>query len=450
MAKKRKEAVWTEAQLDACLDEMWAIASDHFGEQSVFDNAQADERVVGLPVPAFSLRYALQNTVWPLQRIVQLTGLPGCGKSTLLDDIMRWHRRFGGRGVLMEAEDKDNADQRRAVLNYDDKAVLVRTCETMEDWQEGLTFFAQKYKRLFDGTATDPGPGRIAPICMGVDSTTGKPCRESLDKMKKLGYATREFAMEANLISRYMKFLPQLIVGYPFSVVGVTHWKPKAEQNGAGQPTGVSAGGLAPKFHETLELRLAKVRSFTRANFAGYTVQIRTEKNSLGPDKKSIMVDVLWWYEPFEYVDEEGVTHTGRRQHTIWDWEAASISCLLSFVKQRGLFAKLMDVCDLHIDSRHSGRVWSRALDVPSSSTVTFRDAGLLLERRPDLLVGLYQLLGINERKPFVPGVDFRQQQKTAMSLAERRQRTHSITATVTETRHHTAAGDDEGGGSDE
>lgn len=443
--KKSKDAEWTVDKVDGYLEQIWEIASDHYGKSTVLDGAQADDRIVGLPVPSLALRYLLQNSVWPLQRIVQLTGLPGCGKSTLLDDIMRWHRRFGGRGVLMEAEDKDNADQRRAVLNYDDRAVIVRPCEVLEDWQEGLSFFLKKFHRLFDGTATDPGPGRIAPVCFGVDSTTGKACRESVDKMRKLGYATREFAIEANLISRYMKYVPQLVVNYPFSVVGVTHWKPSSEKTGPGGPTGQSAGGLAPKFQETLEIRLSKVRSFTRASYAGYTVQLRTDKNSLGPDKKSIIVDVVWWYEPYECVDENGVTQRGQRQHTVWDWEAASISTLLGFAKQGKLFRRLMDVCDLHLDSRKAGRVWSNALGVPSSDTVSFRDAGVLLEGRPDLLVPLYQLLGIHERKPFVPGVCYLKQMASPMSLDERRQRTHAITAVVSEPRHHTkAAGSDE------
>lgn len=434
MAGNRKKPVWSMDKVDELLSRSVEHAQEHYGKEGIFDGQQADDRLLGLPMPSLAPRHLFQSTVFPLSRITELAGVPGCGKSTLLDEIIRWHRLCGGRGAIMDAEDKDNADMRQAILNYDSNAVLLRPCEALEDWQEGINYFIGLFQKLFLGTKSEPGPGRVAPIALGVDSIMGKAARETQDKVRKKGHAERNWAIEANLISTYMRCMPQLIAGWPFSVIGVNHWKPKMDER-TGRPTGSTPGGFSPKFHETFRILVSKVRSFSRAKFEGYTVQLKTDKNSLGPDKRSIYVNLIWWYELITEQDEEGKPITYARQHAIWDWEAAAITCLLGFSKQATLHKAIMEVCDLHVDRKASTRVWSNALGIPSSDAISFREAGKALEARPDILCGLYPLLGIKERRPFQPGTDYLLQQERAMTMRQVRDTTHEISARLLKSR---------------
>lgn len=434
--RKKLEQSWELDQVDALLDEIIGVAVKHYGEDGVYFCKESEDRIVGLPLPSLAARYLFQSTVWPLSRMAQLVGQQGCGKSTMMYEIMRWHRKYGGRNVLLEAETKDTPEMRQAILNYDDKACMMCPCDSLEDWQGRMTFFVEQFQRLFVGTKTDPGPGRIAPICIGVDSLMGKAARETIKNITKDGHASRGYAIEANLISMFMKSMPQTIADWPFSIVGINHLKPGQDMHG--NPTGKVAGGMALKFQETYEIQMAKAKSFTKAKYEGYTVQMKTTKNSLGPDKKSIYVDLLWWYT----IDEE----TGRAiQHAMWNWYAASISTLLSFQKkQAGLFNKIMEVCDLHIDRKKSGRVWSNTLGISKDDTASFTDAGKILEARPDVLVALYPLIGIRERIPFQPGVDYLSQREDT-TIDQIRKLTHENTLKIIDSRDIGSNGEDSG-----
>jgi hypothetical protein len=146
-------------------------------------------------------------------------------------------------------------------------------------------------------------------------------------------------------------------------------------------------------------------------------VQLRTDKNSLGPDKKKLDVDIIFWndYDP----------NNGLRQHAIWDWYGASIKMLFSMKKQAGLFSALMDICDVH-EGRKAGTVWSNVLGVPSSDPQSPREVGQLLENRPELLVQLYPLLGVRERLPFEPGKDYLERMDEATDISKIREATLS------------------------
>ncbi len=406
---KKKIDNWDGDGVDNLLDSLFDRAKQFYGEDGVFTGSEAEQRIVGLRLPALSAMYLFQSTVFPLSRMAQLVGTEASGKSTLLYEIFRWFRSFNGRSLLLENETKDSPELRNSILDYDYKAVLTRPCEFLEDWQEGLINFVAWAKEVLEGTPAKPGPGRIRPLCCGIDSLTAKACRETDKKISELGYAERSYPVEANLISTFMKVMPQKLEGWPLAIVGVNHLKPGQDKQG--RPTKNIPGGRSLKFQETYEIELTRIAEINKKNFSGYTVKMFTKKNGLGADRKSIMVDIIRWYEKDPRNGE-------LKLRTIFNWEAASISLLLDFQKNKDLWNEINQFLDLHPVRTKGLRVWSDALSIPSSSPVTYREAGQILEKHPKILEELYKLLCIRKRWEFQPGEDYRDQQKKAAETA--------------------------------
>ncbi len=410
MAKRKTIEAWDNNDVDSLMDALFDKAKQYYGDDNIYTGTEAEQRIVGIKMPALSLRYLLQSSVFPLSRMTQLVGTESAGKSTLLYEIMRWHRLAGGRNLLLESESKDSPELRNMVLNHDPKAILTKPCDCLEDWQEGLLHFIKWGQELLDGTPAKPGPGRIRPLCCGIDSLTGKAARETEEKVCKAGFAERSYAIEANLISTFMKVMPQKIAEYPFSIVGTNHLKPATDARG--MKVRNVPGGRSIKFQETFEIELSHVRDIEKAQYSGYTVKIYTLKNSLGARHKAIYVDVIFWNDVDPETNEV-------RPMMFWDWEGASIQFLIDMkTKKHPIYPKIEEILDLHPIRTTSNRVWSTALGTDSSNPQTFRDAGKELEKHPEILNALYPLLGIRQRMEFVTGEDYREQRKKAREQA--------------------------------
>ncbi len=410
MAKnKRNNDAWDTDSVDDLLDALFDKAKGFYGNDAVFTGSEAEQRIVGLAFPAFSLRYLFQSTVFPLSRMTQLVGTESSGKSTLLYEMFRWFKLFGGKSVLLENETKDSPELRNSLLDYDYKSVIIKPCNSLEEWQDGLIRFINWTKEMLDGTASKPGPGRIRPLCCGIDSLMAKASMETDEKISKLGYAERSFPIEANLISSFMKVMPQKLADIPACVVGINHMKPGTDNRG--RPTKNIPGGRSLKFQETYEIELARIAEINKKAYSGYTVKLFTKKNSLGQDRKAIFVDILRWYEKDPITGE-------MKMRTIWNWEAASITLLLEFQKNKDVWKEISEVCDLHPVRTSSNRVWSNALGISPDDAATYRDAGIALEQHPEIMNELYKILCIKKRMAFVTGEDYRDQRKRAGELA--------------------------------
>lgn len=400
MAKKRKTADASYSDVDSLFDGICEEAKKYYGESNIFTGSEAERQIVGLYLPALCLRYLFQSNVMPLTRMGQIVGEEGSCKTALLSEVFRWVRCNNGRNYLMEAETKDSPVLRLSILNYDEKAVVVKPCDSLEDWQEGLTYFIDLAKRKLDGTKSNPGIGRIVPVGFGVDSLMGKACKDTIEKIRKEGFAQRSFPAEALLISQYMKFIPQQIAGWPFVLWGVNHMKPG--QDAAGRPKANVAGGKSLKFQETYEIEMHRVKDIKKVDIQGITLKLLMRKNSLGQSRLSIVVDMLWWHdEDNDYI-----------QRTVWDWNTATIDLLLSFEGSRA--NKIQAACDLHVIDKSKKIIWSDALGIPKTDPLTFNEAGQLLEQNVAVLNQLHKLLRVYEYQVFQPGVDYKKQIETA------------------------------------
>lgn len=401
--RRKKTRLVSEEVIDQLFDDLCEEAKKYYGQDNIFTGGEAERQIIGLPFPALSLCYLFQSNVLPLTRMGQIVGEEGSCKSSLLYELFRIVRTFGGRSVLLEAETKDSPILRKSILNYDENAIIYKRCDSLEDWQEGLTYFLKWAKQKFDGTKSAPGPGRIRPMLFGIDSLMGKGCRDTIERINKDGCAQRAFPAEALLISQYMKYMPQQLVGCPFAVWGINHLKPATDPR-TGTPKNNIAGGKSLKFQETYEIEMHRVKDIKKVDIQGITTKLMMRKNSLGQSRLSINVDMLWWFdEEHDYI-----------QRTFFDWHTASIDLLLAFEGSRG--TKLQSICDLHVVDKSKKIVWSNALGISRSSPITFREAGEILQNTPDVLRELYKLLHVYEYQTFQPGIDYRTQLEEAKS----------------------------------
>jgi len=406
MARKARVAasVWQGAQRDTALNGMFgamqAKAQQELGG-AVTVGSQAEADLVGLPYPALCLRYLFQSTIFPLSRIYQLTGEEGSAKSAFLYEIMRWHAIYGGGTILAENENKDSPELRNSILQWHPDwlgRLLIKKTYSLEEWQDVFTTMMDLAREEQDAPG---GSGRTVPLCFAVDSIMATAPQSEIDAVRDAGHAARGFALAANLIARYMRTMPERLQGYPFTMVGTNHLKPATTPTGL--PTANIPGGKAVKFMETYEVEMKKDSSpdIDLNTHGGLRLVFIARKNSLGPSRKVIKAELLWWYS-----EEDG--HW--RQRTMWDWHTASIDLLTSFETakgKKGVYNTLMDITGIVVTSKPLRQGYSEKLGIPKSDPHDFRHIGAVLEGRPDLLSQIYRVLGITQRYEFRPGMDY-------------------------------------------
>lgn len=439
MAKKRAPkkpanpwATQREDSLDGMFVAMREAAADALGRNDLVIGSQADELQVGLPLPALCLRYLAQCDVFPLGRIWQLIGEEGTCKTALLDEILRWHMCFGGGGCIAETENKDAAELRSSILDYNQRwlnRLTIGPCNSLEEWQHFLTVNVNLARGVMDAPG---GPGRTVPMMFGVDSLTSVDSQKEIDKTQKDGFASRGFGTIAMLISRFMRQgMARNFRGYPFSMVGTNHLKPSTDPM-TGLPTENVPGGKAVPFMATYILSSKRIGDIDLQDCGGVRLRMKMQKNSAGASRKSIEAEFLWWQQPLAVPDNRGRVSIQRHG---WDWHAASIEFLLKFEVTDGkktLFKAISDIVDLKA-KRSTKTVSSEVLGLVDAP---YRAAGAALEARPDLLTRMYPLLGINIGVKFIPGMDYRnleEQAKAAAAAKTAAEQARAVAAAVEE-----------------
>lgn len=401
----RVRATSTEDVRTSMFNSLVTTANRDLGRSDLSVGTDADKKIVVLPFPSLALCFLYQLNGYPLSRIKQITGEEGSLKSTYLWECMRWHFINGGFGLIAENENKDGPELRHALFRWTPlwlSRLGVKPTYVLEEWQDFMTTTMGAAKTQSDGKNS---PGRITPICWGVDSILGTSARDTNDKTEKDGFSSRGFALEAQLVTRYMRTMPERLQDFPFSVIGTNHLKPGTDNRGLPKPT--VSGGKSVKFHETFEIEMAKVANADIDNLGhgGLRIQLTSRKNSLGASRKRIQAEVLWWRE------QDPKTGEWKLQ-AAWDWHTATVVLLQSFEIANGkktLYNKLQEICDIRVVQKGARLAYSKTLGVGSKdSPVKYSDIGAALQARPDLLKLMYPLLGIATRKIFQPGEDYR------------------------------------------
>lgn len=378
----------------------WLKASSETMESQASLAIDEAHPIVVLPLPALCLRYLFAANGYPLSRITQICGYEGCAKSTFLYEMYRWHLLAGGGAAHIENENKDAADFRNSLLGYNPE-YLSRVVETntvdLEGWQNALTSLSASLRDLMQPPPA--GFGKTMLTAIGVDSITATATRDEIAKIEKAGYAERGYALLANLITRYMRSMPRRIAEFPISIIGINHLKPAAGDQ-LFAPPGMP-GGNSVKFMETMEIHMhkaAKGADIQRGDVGGLRVEFKAKKCAVGPSRRSIMAEVLWWWDA-----RDGEF----RQRTAWDWYAASTELLLSLEPKLGKTKSkaILDICGIRAATQR--RAYSDLLGVPKDDPQPYHTIGLLLEQHPTVLRQVEEQLGILRYRCYEPGVDY-------------------------------------------
>lgn len=369
-----------------------------YNDPSIAVAGEAGCMVIGIPLPSLAVEYILQNTVFPLGRMTQIVGTEGTCKSALCFEIARWFNDYAGTAYLLENESKYSADYANSIMGWPTDAesdVLGHLrCNSLEDWQSRLQDIVRRIKEAEEGS--------LYPVLLILDSIMGKLAAESQDNIERVGYADRQFPVEALKINNFLKKFPQDIEGWPMCFVAVNHLKPQKSDSGPHMERN-KAGGRSISFQETFEIEMKRdvnpnIRLVDDANFeiGGLNLTLACKKNSLGETERKIRAAVKWTHRPIgpdgEYL-----------QVTRWDWPEATVKLLTSFEKGHRA-NKIKEIVNIQGSGQ---KFWCTELGATKNDPLSAHDLGVLIESDAGRKTELRKLFGIKERRVFEPGRPF-------------------------------------------
>ena len=414
-SKKAKEelkvkfnALNRDKALGNMMQGMQQAARNRFNAQSVFASSKdMSQVVVGIPMPSLALEYAIGNDVWPLSSLVQIAGKWGSCKSTLAYEIFRWFYEFGGRSILLDTESKYNPELARNVMRSGDdgNAMIYNRCESLEDWQARMQWYVDEFKRLMEGTTAEPGPGRVFPVCIGLDSVKAATSIREQEKVRKAGHADLGYATEANFNGKFLTNWKKNIDYFPFSVVLVNHLKEKADD--MGNMREYTPGGDLISFLQAIELRTSVwARKISNSQFEGIGVRITCAKNSLAPSFRSIKARFLWWSELNEETQDFDQYHA-------WDWNWATVNMLYEVdTKGKGPEKSQLKALGWKITFKSPTAEVGALANVPmlghaKSDWVPWQEVGQQIHDNPEVMSLLRKGLGVRHRRSMCLGEDY-------------------------------------------
>lgn len=372
-----------------------AAARQKYGTSAVMLGGETSKLAIVIPIPALPFEILIGQSGFPLSVVMQLVAEAKVGKSSLLAEFGRWFDGVDGAFTLLECESKFNDVWYRSIMGPEvfDERVAYHKCESLEGWQERLTSAVKEAQDFMDGTAKDPGPGRVIPFLYGVDSIFGKASEQSQEKIlgkrqddgrrsdKAVGYAERSYAIEAQIFAKYLRAVPDLVDRWPMALVFVNHLRNTKDDQG--NAVRLKPGGAQVSFQQSYEIELQRAKGpkymIACEQFAGYPVRITCPFNSFSQGNRAIVTRMLWWYEPHP--------ETGRpRQVTCWDWDWSlvhTISTQLSGDRFDPIYRARLKEAGIHVEVLKTGDVentaWSRTVGVKKENPVSWAELGAML-----------------------------------------------------------------------
>ena len=265
----------------------------------------------GVTVPSLALQYLLTSTVIPMGRIICFSGPPKSGKSTLGYELLRIIMSAPGYGSLVETEFKTSNPLLESILKDLYPQLLYNQAETLDQAQDMVTFGLKFYEKEC--------PANDIPMAFMLDSISGVKSAEMADKIDKEGHAEKAFPKEALMNTNYFATLSDRLMGKPINFLFINHEKDEMEGGGGGMHLTRNPGGDALEFHSTYHIRVTKMGSVDSKLQSGNIIKLTSKKNSMGEDKRQIIVEYRW-----NTYEKEGVTV----QDTAFDWDRATADLL--------------------------------------------------------------------------------------------------------------------------
>lgn len=410
------------------------------GVSSVYVGNQADALVIGIPMRGgcaphvaahegcLPMEFVLAQSVFPLGLVYQLVGLTAVGKSALVAEFGRWFHACSGHLILAENETKFNARWYSGIMGQQAFASmpLIR-CDSVESWQRALTSAINEVKETMMGSRENPGCGRTFPVLFAVDSIMGKMSEYTQERILGVktvkgvrgttgaGAADRGYPIEALLITRYMRTIPQELDFWPFALVLVNQLR--ISRDDLGQEQRRKSGGEQVNFQESFELELTQTggrKPVVCKDWEGRQIRISCEKNSFGPTGRSVVTRLLTWAEK-----------SGDQWQTraAWDWGWSTVHLLNNLLhgerSHPGLRAALKEA-DIHLECQRASdvenRAWSKTLGMTAKDAAPWTEVGAMFHRNREVLARIRAALNINQR-PVLTGA-YDQQMRQLMEKA--------------------------------
>lgn len=412
---RRSGQKFSEGFLDTCQE-----AEVNSGRPGLMVSSYADRIAIGLPFHSFSQQWFYHNTGYVLGRVALYVGESGSCKSAVTFDQMRLHLESDPEAMAkyIFTESRDTPTLRKSIVTpeYQDRVVGPVICKSIQEWQTASTDILRWLNNSYDLTKTD-GPDACSILC--TDSLVGVTAQSTVDNIWKNGCASPTFAIDANLINQYLKFLPGEVNQWPLSWVATNHVKFSIERTPQGRPYRVMRipGGDALKFHATfvIEMQNHGPVNWDGCN-GGHRITMKSLKNSLGERHKELEVEMLWWYHPTGRKDSDG--QDIKEQVTAWDWHGASVKLLAGHLQDK----KTSEVGDIVGDIIHSPA--NRSAKAPKFGFKAYASAaeiGKVIAEDAATMKALQSFYGIHPVTPFRSGVPWKIQLADAVALGQLR-----------------------------
>lgn len=276
------------------------------------------------------------------------------------------------------------------------KMLLFKETASTEEWMK-ITTAAIQFARDKVGLGKK---GERVPVFLSIDSLTGKASEADQETVEDEGFAAaRGFPVRAGQITRYLETIQ--LTDTLMSIGFVRHLKQSIDGGAPGMPAPMKEpGGAAAGFKASLSIRVKKgpgVAFATHpsmphadASVEGYTLWMESNMSCLGPDHRSIEIDVLW-----QYVNQPDGSS---RQLMKYDWGGALGKLLWSmkYDDKKKLYEGDIERLStaLLFTQPKSKRIKCEALGLDEA---TFAEFGNAIEANPEIRGKVARFLNIRQ-----------------------------------------------------
>ena len=296
---------------------MLSAAQNEFGKTGCYVATEHEATHYGIPLPSLALRFLLTTNILSLERLSEFFGPRGSGKSSLCYELARIVIEAGGIGTVVETENKTSFGLISAILGKENlKMLQFFRSGNMEKAMDELTYSIEYYKKNC--------PHKNIPYFIIWDSLMGAKSSETLEGISEDGHASKNFPVEANILSTYFGSLPDAFLEWPIAMSWTNHEKQKMVE-GPAQGDGFSTpGGKAPGFYATYQTRVTCIKGVDRTAANPYMkIRFQTKKNNMGIAGRRIEADLHFCRELDEATGEWA-------PRTFFDWDQSTVDLLTS------------------------------------------------------------------------------------------------------------------------
>ena len=361
------------------LEKTAALAKQLAKTGAVCTDVSEMQRYYGGPeLKHLALEYLLSSNVFPLGIILQLFGAEATGKSTLAFSLLNeYFARIGGEANLIDTENKINNSLLESIMDrevIEDDRFHIYRATTQEKAQSVLTILAKEINRVTHGKGRDS-----VPHLMGIALDSFRVGSEATQaEVLKAGYASKAFAVEANLWRRYLSMFSSMLQYVPMSLIVVNHQVEKESPMGYGKVYDVG-GGAALKFYETYRIQVKAIGKKSTQSEVYTDLALKSFKNSNG-EANQVIYPRIQYKSP----DQE-------EDRIVINWNIADAKLLAGQDVPRSKLAS-EGICDV----KESSKAGLYNDVVNNLKMVPIEDITQNLYETPDKLNALRAHLGIN------------------------------------------------------